>query len=160
MIFARRQPTPSVLRPLRAVQAVDCARIHARGFASPWIESELESLISNPNAVGTAALDPANARLRGFALSRLAADEAEILTIVIDANLRNGGIGRDLLHAHLSQVAVAGAKQIFLEVDAGNTAALALYKRFQFVRIGERRGYYALPDGEPATALVMRRELT
>src|SRR5271170_4332191 len=135
MIFAWRRPAPSVLRPLRAAQAADCARIHAGGFAFPWAQSELESLISSPNAVGTAALDPISARLRGFALSRLAADEAEILTIAIDAPLRRGGVGRDLLHAHLSQIVATGAKKIFLEVDAGNTAALALYKRFQFVRV-------------------------
>jgi [ribosomal protein S18]-alanine N-acetyltransferase len=160
MIFARRRPTRSVLRPLRAAQAADCARIHAQGFAFSWAQSELESLISSPNVAGTAALDPANARLRGFALSRLAADEAEILTVAIDANLRRGGVGRDLLHSHLNQVAAAGAKEIFLEVDADNAAALALYKRFQFVRVGERRGYYARQYGEPATALVMRRDLT
>jgi len=160
MIFAWRRPTPSVLRPLRAAQAADCARIHADGFAFPWAQSELERLISSPNAVGTAALDPVSAGLRGFALSRLAADEAEILTIAIDASLRRTGVGRDLLHAHLSQSAAVGAKIIFLEVDASNAAALALYKRFQFVRVGERKGYYKRRDGESATAVVMRRDLT
>jgi ribosomal-protein-alanine N-acetyltransferase len=160
MIFVRRRPTRSVLRPLRAVQAVDCARIHAQAFAFPWAQSELESLISSPNAAATAALDPANARLRGFALSRLAADEAEILTIAIDSRLRRGGVGRDLLRAHLNQVAAAGAKKVFLEVAVGNAGALALYKRFQFVQVGERKGYYVRQDGEPAMALVMRRDLT
>jgi ribosomal-protein-alanine N-acetyltransferase len=160
MIFTRRRPTPSVLRPLRAAQAAECARIHAAGFAFPWTPSELESLISSPSALGTAALDPASARLRGFALSRLAADEAEILTIAIDATLRRGGVGRDLLNAHLSQIVAAGSKKIFLEVDSGNAAGLALYKRFQFVPIGERKGYYRRPDGSSVTALVMRRDLT
>ena len=160
MIFARRRPTPSVLRPLRSDQAADCARIHAGGFAFPWAKNELESLISSPNAAGTAAIDPVSARLRGFALSRVAADEAEILTIAVDTPLRRGGVGRDLLLAHLGQVAATGAKQIFLEVDAGNAAALALYARYLFVQVGERKGYYKRPDGESAMALVMRRDLT
>jgi ribosomal-protein-alanine N-acetyltransferase len=160
MIFVRRRLVRSVLQPLRAVQAASCARIHAQSFAFPWARSELESLISSPNVTGTAALDPANARLRGFALSRLAADEAEILTIAIDAPLRRGGVGGDLLRAHLNQVAAVGAKKIFLEVAAGNASALALYKHFQFVQVGERKGYYVQQDGEPAMALVMRRDLT
>ena len=159
MIFHWGRPSPSTLRPLRADAAADCARIHAGGFAYPWAQAELESLISDPAAVGTAALDPANARLRGFALSRLAADEAEILTIAVDPALRRAGVGRDLLRVHLAQVAAAGARRIFLEVDEHNAAALALYARFGFVKVGERQGYYKRPDGKAAAALVMRRDL-
>ncbi len=55
-----------------------------------------------PPPLGAAALDPATAKLRGFVLSRLAADEAEILTIAVDPALRKAGVGRDLLRAHLS----------------------------------------------------------
>lgn len=160
MIFNWGRRSPSAIRPLRANAAADCARIHASGFAYPWAQSELESLIADPHAVGTAALDPANARLRGFALSRLAADEAEILTIAVDRALRKAGIGRDLLRAHLGQVAAAGAGRIFLEVDEHNSAALALYARFGFVKVGERKGYYKRPDGTAASALVMRRDLS
>ncbi len=97
--------------------------------------------------------------MRGFALSRLAADEAEILTIAVDPSLRKGGVGRDLLRTHLAQATAAGANCIFLEVDEDNAAALALYARFRLVKVGERRGYYKKPDGKTASALVMRREL-
>ena len=159
MIFSWGRPAPSVLRPLRAQQAVDCARIHAAGFAYPWPTTELENLIADPNAVGTAALDPVNGRLRGFALSRLASDEAEILTVAVDPGLRKAGVGRDLMRAHLAQVAAAGASRIFLEVDEHNAAALALYGHFQFVKVGERKGYYQMPNGKAASALVMRRDL-
>jgi ribosomal-protein-alanine N-acetyltransferase len=34
-----------------------------------------------------------------------------------------------------------------------------LYRREGFAQIGERRGYYARPDGSAATALVMSRDL-
>ena len=47
----------------------------------------------------------------------------------------------------------------FLEVDADNVPAIKLYHRFGFVKVGERAGYYRRPDGKPATALVMRRNL-
>jgi ribosomal-protein-alanine N-acetyltransferase len=160
MISLWGRPSPSALRPLRVEAAAQCARIHAAGFAYPWGEAELENLIADPSAVGTAALDPAGARLRGFALSRLAADEAEILTIAVDPAFRKAGVGRDLLRAHLSAVAMAGAAHIFLEVDENNSAALALYARFGFVKVGERRGYYKQPGGKSASALVMRRDLT
>ena len=159
MIFGWGRPAASAVRTLRPEQAADCARLHAASFAYPWSASDFESLIAGAGAVGTAAVDPAKARLRGFALSRLAADEAEILTIAVDPALRRAGVGRDLLRAHLAQAAYAGARRIFLEVDADNAAALALYKRFQFAPVGERKGYYKRSDGKSATALIMRRDL-
>ncbi len=159
MIFPWSRRSPSALRPLRSDAAPECARIHATAFAYPWSVGEMETLIADRNAVSTAALDPSSARLRGFALSRLAADEAEVLTIAVDPALRGAGVGRDLLRAHLAAVAQAGAAAIFLEVDEGNSAALALYAREKFVKVGERRGYYRKPDGKPASAWIMRRDL-
>ena len=159
MIFPWSRPSPSALRPLRAEAAADCARIHGSAFAYPWSAAEMEALIADPAAVGTAALDPASAKIRGFALSRVAADEAEVLTIAVDPSLRRAGVGRDLLRAHLSAVAAAGAAAIFLEVDESNAAALALYARERFAKVGERRGYYKKPDGNPASAWIMRRDL-
>lgn len=151
--------TPSVVRPLRADLADDCAALHATGFAHPWSAAEFGQLLTSPTSLGSAALDPAKGALRGFALSRLVAGEAEILTIAVDPAWRRHGVGKDLLRAHLAEVARAGAATIFLEVDASNVAALALYARFGFVKVGERAGYYRRADGKPATALVMRRDL-
>jgi ribosomal-protein-alanine N-acetyltransferase len=159
MIFPWSRPSPSALRPLRADAAAECTRIHGTAFAYPWSVAEMEALIADPAAVGTAALDPSSAKLRGFALSRVAADEAEVLTVAVDPALRGAGVGRDLLRAHLSAVAQAGAAAIFLEVDEGNAAALALYAREKFAKVGERRGYYKKPNGKPASAWVMRRDL-
>jgi len=116
-------------------------------------------LTADPCTIGAAALDPATLKLRGFVLSRLVIDEAEILTIAVDPACRKYGVSRDLLREHLQQVELAGARMIFLEVDAENVAARALYAKFGFVKIGERPGYYRRASGPPATALIMRRDL-
>ena len=97
--------------------------------------------------------------MRGFVLARLAADEAEILTIAVQPSARGRGVGRALLLANFRQAANAGARTLFLEVDEDNRAALALYKRLGFVRVGERVGYYRKKDGGRTTAVVMRRAL-
>jgi ribosomal-protein-alanine N-acetyltransferase len=135
MIFGLRRSPPPVIRLLRPDRSQACARL------------------------GAAALDPVSGRLRGFVLSRLAADEAEILTIAVDAAHQGRGVGRALLSENLRQVANAGAKAMFLEVAKDNAPALALYDRFGFVKVGERAGYYRRADGTRATAVVMRKLL-
>jgi ribosomal-protein-alanine N-acetyltransferase len=109
--------------------------------------------------MGAAALDPATLDLRGFVLSRRAADEAEILTIATAPAWRGYGVGGELLAEHLRQAKQQGVKTMFLEVDPDNAPAMALYKRFGFAKVGERGGYYRRGDGTLASAWVMRREL-
>ena len=160
MIFGLGRHPPPVIRPLRAERAEDCARLHAQGFAHPWSAEEFAALLRDGSALAACALDPANSRrLRGFVLSRLAADEAEILTIAVDSAERGRGIGRALLAENLRQAANAGARAMFLEVDAENAPALALYRRHGFSEVGRRPGYYRRADGAKAVAIVMRKTL-
>ncbi len=96
--------------------------------------------------------------LVGFVLSRLVLDEAEILTIAVAPKSRRRGVGGALLGAHLATLAAQGAKALFLEVEAGNHAALALYAQFNFYRVGARKAYYRKDAGPAAAALVLRRD--
>jgi ribosomal-protein-alanine N-acetyltransferase len=159
MIFSLSRSSPPVIRLLRPDRAQTCARLHAEGFAHPWSPEEIAALIASSSTVGAAALDPVSGRLRGFVLSRLAADEAEILTIAVDAAFQGKGVGRALLSENLRQAANAGAKAMFLEVAKDNAPALALYERFGFVKVGERAGYYRRNDGTRPAAVVMRKQL-
>ncbi len=159
MIFGFRRTTPSTVRSLRFDRAEECAAIHRTAFAHPWPAGEFAALLTSASTLGSAALDPASGRMRGFAISRLAADEAEILTIAVDRAWRGRGVGRDLLREHLSRATLSGARALFLEVDHANAAAIALYTRFGFVKVGQREGYYRRPDGKAATALIMRKDL-
>src|SRR5277367_6028314 len=109
MIFGLRRSSPPVIRPLRLDKAEACARLHAKGSAHPWSTEEVAQLIAAASTLAAAALDPTNGRLRGFILSRLAADEAEILTIAVEAASRSKGVGRALLGEALRQASNAPA---------------------------------------------------
>jgi ribosomal-protein-alanine N-acetyltransferase len=158
MIFGLRRSSPPVIRPLRPDKAEACARLHAQGFAHPWSKGEVAELIASPSTLAAAALDPVDGRLRGFILSRLAADEAEILTIAVEAASQGKGVGRALLSENLRQAANAGARAMFLEVDKMNAPAVALYQRLGFAKVGERPGYYRRNDGT-VPAVIMRKTL-
>jgi len=152
-------PSPPSIRRLRGDKARACAEIHAADFAYPWSEDEMARLIVDPSTIPLGALDPVTGALRGFAIVRLAADEAEILTIAVAAWWRKRGVGRAILLDATRRAAAAGARAMFLEVDEANAAALALYRRLGFVQVGERPGYSRRKDGSRARALVLRRDL-
>lgn len=148
-----------VIRRINAPYAADCAALHAQGFAHPWSAAELDQLLAAKETLCDGALDGKMQKLHGFIMSRMAADEAEILTIAVDPAQRKSGIGTKLLAAHLANLAAARVKTLFLEVDQNNSAALALYRRFGFKQAGERKAYYRTADGGRATALVMRLDI-
>ncbi len=90
----------------------------------------------------------------GFVLARVAADEAEILTLAVTPGARRRGLGGVLLRAAWLRAMAGGAGCLFLEVAEDNAAARALYAAMGFVQVGRRRGYY----GAGADALVLRLE--
>jgi [ribosomal protein S18]-alanine N-acetyltransferase len=92
----------------------------------------------------------------GFALGRVAANEAEVLTLAVRPAARRAGAGQALMRALMAQAARRGAGAMFLEVAAGNAAARALYAGLGAAEVGRRRRYY--PDG--ADALVLRLALS
>lgn len=92
----------------------------------------------------------------GCVLLRVAADEAEILTLAVIPGQRRQGTGRALLRRALAAAAAAGARAIFLEVASINLPALTLYSAEGFAPCGRRTAYYE--DG--ADAIVLRCEIS
>jgi ribosomal-protein-alanine N-acetyltransferase len=63
------------------------------------------------------------------------------------------------MRALFDDLTMTSARKLFLEVAADNPAAIKLYARNGFQKVSERQGYYVRPDGRPATAIVMARDL-
>jgi len=149
--------TPSI-EPATQRDASRLAQLHAASFHRGWGEGEFESMIAERNTLVH--------RLRlgrktiGFAVSRMGADEAEILSIAIDATHRGRGLSRNLLLTHLGHLAGRGVRTIFLEVEENNAPARRLYERAGFAVVGRRERYYRQASGEQLNALLMRRDLS
>jgi [ribosomal protein S18]-alanine N-acetyltransferase len=146
------------VEPAALADAPRLAQLHGASFHRGWGEGEFESMLGESNTLVH--------RLRlgrktvGFAVSRMGADEAEILTIAIDPRYRGHGLSRNLLLTHLGHLAARGVRTIFLEVEENNRPALSLYKRAGFAVVGRRQRYYQEPGGEQLNALLMRRDLS
>ena len=94
-------------------------------------------------------------RLLGIATATLAADDADVLLVVVDPAERRTGVGTALVTTLCRTLAALGARRALLEVRAANTAALGLYATLGFTEVARRRSYYR--DGEDA--VVLAREL-
>lgn len=158
MITWSRTVSPFI-RQIGAERSAECAAIHASSFAFPWQEADFEQLFLAPETFADGAIEAKEEKLAGFVLSRFAADEAEILTIAVAPEWRRCGVGTLLLAPHLAGLAALRVNRLFLEVDAENVAARALYAGFGFEQVGERQAYYRTADDRLAAALVMRLEL-
>ena len=151
--------TAPCIRRIGVERSAECAAIHAASFAYPWLEADFEQLFVASGTLADGAIEAREEHLAGFVLSRIAAGEAEILTIAVAPEWRRRGVATSLLAPHLSGLTVIPVNRLFLEVEAENTAARALYASFGFEVVGERKAYYRTAGGPLAGALVMRRDL-
>jgi ribosomal-protein-alanine N-acetyltransferase len=153
-LFSRSEPALSEATPR---DAAAIAKLHAASFNRGWSEHEIERLLIERNVFTHRAI--VNGRLVGFIMSRIAAGEAEILSVAVSSSYRGKGLARRMLDLHMGRLVAMGTRVIFLEVDESNIAARRLYRRAGFTEAGRREGYYTGADGKRATALVLRRDL-
>ncbi|MGE5546874.1 MAG: GNAT family N-acetyltransferase [Solirubrobacterales bacterium] len=149
------------LIPAALIHAELLAGMHKVCFAEPWSAGSMSEILAMPGAAGMIAVEDGaltpslgGAGPAGLVLWRVAAGEAEILTIGVLPPWRRLGVGRQLLAAALEGARTVNAEAMFLEAAAGNTAALALYQAEGFARVGVRKGYYSGED-----AVTMRKDL-
>lgn len=129
------------------------AQCHARAFegrGQVWTAQEIAELLTSPHvfAVGDA---------RCFALGRVVADEAELLTLACDPAHQGQGYGRACLAAFEKEARARAAEALLLEVAADNTAAKALYKTTGYAEAARRKAYYTRQGAAPVDALILRK---
>lgn len=127
------------------------AALHAACFTTPrpWSEAEFASVLAAPGALLLTSD-------HGFLLGRVAAGQAELLTLAVAPAARRTGEGRDLVRRFLAAAEGQGATVAFLEVASDNPVGQALYRATGWHEAGRRRRYYA----PGVDALVLRRDLT
>lgn len=86
-------------------------------------------------------------------------DEVHILNICVDKVLQRLGWGTFLLQEIIHIIKNKKASSILLEVRVSNEAAIGLYKKLGFSKIGLRNGYYPAKNNEREDATVMRLTL-
>jgi [ribosomal protein S18]-alanine N-acetyltransferase len=136
--------------------------IHADAFVRGWSADDFAALMAGPNVFALAVRRESVfgvRRLMGFMTIRVAADEAEILTIAVNRSSRGKGFGRILMEEAMRRLYRESVSVCFLEVDSGNDRAVGLYRALGFEEVGKRKEYYKNAVSADGSALVMRLQL-
>ncbi|MBV1901817.1 MAG: GNAT family N-acetyltransferase, partial [Kordiimonadaceae bacterium] len=117
------------------------AQLHRRAFEAQgekaWTVHSFRELLKSPGMKATIVEKEGSPF--GFFLYRIVTDEAELISIGLDPLYQGQGLAALLLSQLQSDLALAGVKQLFLEVREGNEKAIKLYTGFGFKKIGERK---------------------
>jgi ribosomal-protein-alanine N-acetyltransferase len=154
------------LRDAGVTDVAVLSALHAGCFEDSWSTQSMVEVMASPGvrawiAVVNAprSLSPTGTLPAGFAITRVAADEAELLSLGVLEAFRRKGIASELIAQAIDHVAARGAKKLFLEVAEDNAAALSLYTASGFTRVGRRPDYYRLANGGATAALTLRRHI-
>lgn len=141
------------LDDLDSVEALDRAC-----FARAWTREQWRSELEPAGPVrGLVLIASEDDRPIAYASAPMLAERCELRRIGVLAEARDRGIGRDLIDRVIDHAKRATCTRIELEVAADNLAAIALYQRKGFRRVGIRPRYYLDP---PADAWMMDLVIT
>ncbi len=142
----------------------DAAALYRQFFPQPWERpwspAEFSALLATPGCFGHVLVDGADDRPCGLVLVRVAADEAEILTIGVAPERRRRGGAARLLERALVDCAARGVRTLFLDVADDNEPARRFYARQGFREVGTRPSYYTRGAAPAVAARIMRRGLS
>lgn len=134
---AEKNGHENLLRELEAIES--------KCFSDPWSTQAFKDTIENPASDIYIAKNSSLQNTVGFCAVMHATDEAEILDIAVEPEMRRHGIGEKLLTYSITELKKAGIITVFLEVRASNFPAINLYEKFGFNKIGIRHRYYRSP---------------
>lgn len=132
---------------LRAMSQRDLAQVadlEETSFSRPWSLEQLEECLQNEKYHFLVAEDE-NQRILGMVSMIVVVDEGYINNVAVYPSVKRQGVGSALVEAFCQKATELELMFLTLEVRVSNVPAIALYEKFGFVSLGERRNYYEAP---------------
>lgn len=83
-----------------------------------------------------------NEKILGFFIASIKNDIVNLLNIAVAKESQGKGIASLMIQYLIKYMKEKGAKEVHLEVRKSNQAAINLYEKFGFVKVGIRKDYY------------------
>jgi [ribosomal protein S18]-alanine N-acetyltransferase len=122
-------------------------------FSDPWAPEAFREEVRR-GSQGLNRVLRVDGRLCAYSISWVVADEVHLANLAVDPLCRRQGLAAALLDDLLAEGRRRRASVVWLEVRAGNQAAIRLYEKYGFRRMYVRKNYYTRQRED---ALVMVR---
>ena len=123
-----------------------------------WSFQDFVDLINNGSSIFYYVL---NNIIVGFSVVRFNEEFTEIIIIAVDSNYQKKKIGQNILNYIIDCPYFKGC--MILDVAITNTNAINFYKKFGFKKIGQRKNYYLIFEGDKVgkkiDAIVMQLQI-
>jgi [ribosomal protein S18]-alanine N-acetyltransferase len=137
---------PMRRRHLRAVLRIE-HQVYPRPWSHSLFVSELALRSTRAYVVARVGRD-----VVGYAGLMMSLSDGHVTTIAVDPAWHRNHVGTRLLLALAREAIARGATALTLEARLSNKPAQDMYRRFGFVPVGVRKGYYA-DTGEDALVM-------
>lgn len=128
------------IRPMIEIDLDAVMAIEAASYSTPWKHEHFRDEIAARYSMPYVAVE--EGCVIGYVCLMSLFEEAQILNIAVSPGHRGRGVARMLLEHAFSLALQQGSEVIALEVRASNGAAISLYQKLGFTRVGIRARYY------------------
>jgi ribosomal-protein-alanine N-acetyltransferase len=153
---AVRSPSPwdpATRRPMTVQDLDTVLAIEAQCYSHPWTRGNfIDSLAAG--YLAELRLSAAGECI-GYWVAMPGVEEMHLLNLSVAPPHQRRGHAQAMMRDLVGQARELGARQLWLEVRIGNTAARLLYRRVGFLESGLRRNYYPLAGGRREDAVLM-----
>jgi ribosomal-protein-alanine N-acetyltransferase len=137
---------PGRVERIRAASDLDAVlEIEEASFNNPTTRDWYERELDRPEVCFIYVLRTPESPTAAFCAFWRVADQAHINNLAVRPELRQRGLGSQLLRAVIAEAQKLGAATVTLEVRRSNVAAQRLYLRAGFQEEAVRKSYYTQP---------------
>lgn len=150
-----RQLSQGDISPMCERDVEGVALLEKECFSTPWSPEGIKEELSNDKS--RFFVCTVGDTVAGYIGSHIVLDECYIANVAVLPKMRRRRIGERLVEKAISTAQNEGCSFITLEVRVSNSAAISLYEKLGFERMGERKNFYSSPT---ENALIMTRYLS
>lgn len=141
------------IRPVTEADVRQVVEIERASFPYPWSASAFLHLAAGSGSTlsieGNAVLMrvlSSDGRVLGYVVWEERPKDGHLMNLAVRKGQRRRGYGRLLLESAVDSMKGAGLRGMTLEVEDGNTPAIALYESMGMVASGRATGFYGDTD--------------
>jgi len=117
--------------------------IEEEEFSTPFKEKDFLSIYESD--ISSVLVAKLGGTVVGYVSFTVIIDECQIINFATKNEFKRHGVGKRVMKALIDRCRERGVIKYFLEVRASNQAAISLYEKFGFVRVGISKGHFSAP---------------